>query len=308
MIPPSTHLPLLALLVACSHGTIDSSQNVPVTEDEPYLLDDGSGDDVTLDAASLEAALAAAIGSARETTGGPALDAYAAAVVDATADCPAWYTDATGIPYWYDTCTTSGGASFSGYGYYLDYDGYDDGTQVWTGPAMYAAATVVTADGHTFKGSGSAYALVGQALDGETPYTVYYSVISGSFDWDGASSDGTWLSNEGTPALSAWVTDYGDAHGAYFNGSVPLDASSGYDAAVFDEATIANAAAGWACPGEIAGAVSVHSIDGAWYEVLFEGDDASTCDQCGAVWMDGVQLGQACAAANDWVDWDVSPW
>lgn len=300
---------LSMLVIGCSHGTIDSSGNIPVNPDEPYLLDEDTADSTDVDIDALEASLAGAIASARRYNGSPAIAGYAAAMAEATSDCPEWYADSSGLPYWYDTCTTSAGASFSGYGYYIDYDGYSDGTYTWTGPAVYAAATIVTAAGDTFTGSGSAYSLVGDAESNGTAYTVYYSVVSGAFTWDGAGSDGTWVSEDGEPALGAWLTDYSGIHGAYFDGSVPVDPATGYDAAVFEEASISDPEAGWACPGEIAGTLSLHAVDGLWFEVLFTGDSAEGCDQCGRVWTEGVEVGEACADGSAWVDWESSaPW
>ncbi len=298
-------LPLLLLLApGCSHGTYDTDSAVAI----PYLLNDDSGTAVTYDEASMDSALSLAVASARAITAQPAIAAYDAAMVDQTTDCPAWYADATGLPYWYDNCVTAAGASFAGYGEEVNYDGYDDGTDVWTGPATYMAATIATADGHTFKGSGSAYALVGQQTVDTTAVTIYYSVLTGSYAWDGDSAAGTWLDGP-TPSLTAWLEDYGGIHAAYFSGSVPLDAATGYDLAVFDKASLSAPEAGWVCPGEIDGTVSLHTTDGVWYQALFTGNQAdTTCDQCGDVWNDGVPLGRACVDATGWVTWDVAPW
>jgi len=302
-------LALALILAGCSHGTVDSSGNIAVDPDEPYLLDEGTADTADVDITGLEASLAGAIASARRYNGDPAISGYALAMAEATSDCPEWYADSSGLPYWYDTCTTDAGASFSGYGYYIDYEGYSDGTYTWTGPAVYAAATIVTAAGDTFTGSGSAYSLVGDAESNGVAYTVYYSVVSGAFAWDGAGSGGTWVSEGGEPALGAWLTDYSGVHGAYFDGSVPVDPETGYDAAVFEEASISDPEAGWACPGEIAGTLSLHAVDGPWFEVLYTGDSAEDCDQCGRVWTAGVEIGEACVDGSAWVDWESSaPW
>lgn len=297
-------LALPLTLLACSHGTYDTDSAAI----EPYLLDADSAAEVTFDQGGLESALAAAVSAARNTNGQPAITAYTTALQSQTADCPNWFTDTSGLDYWYDTCTTDAGASFSGLGYAIDYDGYSDGTTIWTGPAIYAAATIGTPEGETFIGSGSAYALVGDASTADTVVTIWYSVVSGSFEWDGHGAEGTWLTGE-TPTLSTWLTDYGGLHAAYFEGSVSIDAGTGYDLAVFDAATISDAGAGWVCPGEMDGTLSVHSVEGVWYEVLFTGSDPSgACDQCGDVWHDGVGLGSACVDASPWLEWDGSPW
>jgi hypothetical protein len=305
------HWLLLPLVVACkatpnpSDDSDDSAPSVP--EDAPYLLDDSNGAPVTVDTPAVEAALAAAIAAARSTNAQPALNSYATAAAGASADCPSRYTDGNGLPYWNDACTTDGGTTFSGYGYAIDYLNTDNGDgYLWTGSGLYTAATVTTPDALTFTGSGSAYALRGIAGDGTI---VYYSVVSGQFTWDGAEAEGTWLTGS-SPNMTMWLTENSGTHGAYFTGSVPISAP-GFDVAVLEETSVASANAGWPCPGEIAGSVSVHSVEGVWYQVVFDGgwtQDAATCDQCGTVWVDGVPQAEACVDASAWVDWDGSPW
>ncbi len=297
---------MLLLALACTPAPDDSA--TPTVE-APYLLDDGSAEEVSFDQAAIEDAITEAIQGARNHTADPAIDAYALTLANATEDCPRWYQDSTGLDYWYDTCETDDGAGFSGYGYYLDYAGYSDGTYVWDGPAIYAVSTNTTPDGDAFTGSGSALSLVGTGSDGDVTYTIYYTIVSGDFTWDGPGADGTWLEGD-TPFLAGWVTDYGGIHAAYFDGSLPLAEGGAFDIAVLREATISAPEAGWVCPGEMAGSVSVHTAEGVWYEVLFDGDssDSATCDQCGDVWHEGVSLGQACADASAWLDWDQTPW
>ncbi|MSP56499.1 MAG: hypothetical protein EXR69_12990, partial [Myxococcales bacterium] len=294
---PALPFALPVALLACSHGTYDTDSAAV----EPYLLDLDTAVDAMFDQKNLESALAAAVSAARVINGLPAITAYTTALESQTADCPSRYTDANGLEYWYDTCTTEAGASFSGLGYAMDYDAYSDGTYIWTGPAFYAAATIDTAQGETFTGSGSAYALVGDASTADTVVTIWYSVLAGSFAWNGPDASGTWLTGD-TPTLSSWLTDYGGLHAGYFEGSVPIDAETGYDLAVFDAASLSDAAAGWACPGELDGGVSVHSVEGVWYDVMYTGTDPNGgCDQCGDVWQDGVGLGQACLDASAWL-------
>jgi len=299
-------LPLLA--VSCKpdqNPVTDSATREP--QQAPYLLDDSDGAPVAVDRPAVEAALAAAVSAARGTNAQPALNSYASAVSGASAACPSRYTDSNGLPYWNDACTTEGGTSFSGYGYAIDYVNTDNGDgYLWTGSGLYTAATVTTPESLTFTGSGSAYALRGVASDGTI---VYYSVVNGQFTWDGAEAAGTWLTGT-SPGMTMWLSENAETHGAYFNGSVPITAP-GFDVAVLEETSIASANAGWPCPGEVSGSVSVHSVAGVWYEVVFDGgwtQDATTCDQCGTVWVDGVAQAEACVDASAWVDWEGSPW
>lgn len=296
---------LVAIALAACHAPVPSDDSAAPPEAAPYLLDTGAGADGPIDVAGIEAALAETVGVARSLNGAPAATAYAAAMESASADCPSWYTDGNGLPYWYDACTTDAGASFSGYGYGIRYDDTDSGDGYrWTGAAIYTAATITTPDGASFTGSGSATALVGLTADGGI---VYYSVVGGTFST--GSPTGTWLDGA-TPNLSMWLSDSSGWHGVYLSGSVPL-AGAGYDIAVLDDVSIAAAETGWPCPGEVAGSIAVHGADGAWYEVLFDGgweQDPATCDQCGSVWVDGVARGTACMDASSWAVWDSSPW
>lgn len=297
-------LALLALAAGCtSPAAPDDSPAASV--DAPYLLDTGAGQAEPIDEAGLEAALAEVVATARGLNGAPAVTAYATAMGAASDDCPSWYTDGSGLPYWYDACTTADGATFSGYGYGVRYDDTDTGDGYrWTGAAVYTAATITGADGATFTGSGSATALVGLTADGGL---VYYSVVGG--DFTSSATTGTWLDGA-TPNLSMWLSDSAGYHGVYLSGSVPLTGAD-YDLAVLDAVSIAGANTGWPCPGEPAGSVSVHGADGTWYEVLFDGgweQDPATCDSCGSVWVDGVPRGTACVDASAWADWDSSPW
>lgn len=285
---------------------------------EPTYID--PADEIALPDVSTEDmqdALDAAIVALHGLDAGPVLDAYAAAMSYADDDCPTWYSNAEG-DYWYDSCDSDDGAHFDGYLGTATYDGTDtgDGT-AWTGFTISGVATVETEDGRRFVANGAAGRLSAEA-DG---LYQYYTVVDGSFSWDGEEANGSWLDEGPVPAftLYAWDAPSTGARAMVLQGSV-----SGFDGqastVVFDGVVIANALAGFPCEIEPSGTLSFRDPEGRWYDLLWDlpydtetstlGEmDEADCDGCASTWTNGEYLGETCLDWSGLMAWDGdTPW
>lgn len=297
------------LLIGCP-----AEPTPPVEEDTyepaPYIYDEEESPVPTLTAADLEAAIDTSLVQVLTLNAAPVFPAYAEAMTGAQGDCPSYY-EADGNVYWYDQCTSDLGASFNGYNFYYLYDNFDAGDgSVYNGEAISGVAEITTADGKTFVSGGSAYNLV---ITGDG-YTSYYSVIAGSFAWDGDDAAGTWLGEGLAPdiTISAYsVPDWG----ALITVDGGVSGTGGeLDSIVFDSVTMMTENVN-TCSTEPGGVVSLRDSDGNWYDVVFDGPilyddviDPAVCDGCGEAWYRGEPMGTVCADFNALVDWEVSPW
>lgn len=302
-------LPLFAVILGCPASDDAGPAEEPYTP-VPYVYDAEDPPAPELALADIEAAVDAAVPLLPALSANPVFPAYAQAIAGADAGCPSYY-ESDGNRYWYDQCTSDAGASFSGYSFYVNYDGYDDGSGVpYDGDAVYGVAEVQTADGYTFVAGGSAVSLVQNA---ET-YTVYYSSVHGGFSWDGPGAEGTWLEEGVAPDLDMYA--YATEPGNFFLVNGGIARVGGLDAVVFDTLVIFADGLGSACGSEPGGAMSVRDNDGNWYDVVFDGPpsfeeneaDPELCDGCGTAYFQGEAIGPVCADFTRLLDFEGAPW
>ncbi|MDP2315715.1 MAG: hypothetical protein Q8P41_22650 [Pseudomonadota bacterium] len=308
------HVPLVLLVTALA-GCPPAEPEVvvePPDEPAPYIFEEEAPPVPELAAADLEVAIESAVALSLTLNAAPIFPAYTTAMVGAEPSCPAWY-DYQGSQYWYDTCTASTGASFSGYSFYQFYDRYDAGDgSVYDGQAVYGVAQITTPEGYTYQAGGTAQNLV---ATGEG-YVYFSSVIAGAFSWDGPEAAGTWLETGVSPdiTLLGYVVP---ESGNYVSIDGGLSGLGGeLDTVVFDAVVLFDFGdAGSPCPTEPSGVVSVRDSDGDWYDVVFDGPseygeavDAELCDGCGSAWFRGEPLGEVCADFTSLLDWEASPW
>lgn len=263
----------------------------------PYIYDEEAPPAPTVTAADLEVGIADAVAAAMSIDADPVFAAYDAAMAGRTDVCPATYDDGYGGRYWYDACTTDGGAMFEGYGY--DYAGeYYDGTYLATVAyrSSYLAATVTDASGRVFGGAGS---VAWTRSDGDAGDHYRDRYVQGSFAWDGPEDDGTWVEAGLSPDLYVaryWIDGVDGSYVGLDGGLAPLGGA--FVAASFD-GVVAMSPAFSECD-EPAGTIALRDAEGNWFDVLFDGDengyavDPSRCDGCGTAYFRGDPIGAVC--------------
>ena len=301
---------LSALLVGC---TPDAPEEPVVTADEPaaYIFEEEDPPVSELAAGDLEGAVDAALALVLTLTAAPIFPAYDQAMEGAEESCPAYY-DYQGSEYWYDTCTASTGARFSGYSFHQVYDAYEaEPGVIYDGDTVYGVAEIVTPEGYTYSAGGSASSLTATA-----PGNVYFqSAIQGSFAWDGPEAAGTWLETGVSPDVVLTAYD-APSYGQYMSIDGGLSGLGGeLDTVVFDAVVLFDAGLGSTCPTEPSGVISVRDAAGNWYDIVFDGppdaetaSDASLCDGCGSAWFRGEPLGAVCADFSGLLGWEATPW
>jgi hypothetical protein len=287
---------LLALaLAACApHDDTAPADDPPA----PYIYDEDDPPVADEDVVAIGDAVELAIDQALAIDASPVFDAYDTVMTGQSGACPAYYSDA-GNTYWFDDCTSEEGAYFSGYGYTILYEDYPDPYSgfLYNGRGLYAAATVLDGAGHTFDGAGSAYRLTADL--GAEHYDQ--TIVQGTFGWDGAGVDGTWLASGVSPDITVLAYTNADYDGHYVEldgGLSPLDAGD-FVAVAFDTVQWMDENMGNTCILEPQGSISVRAADGGWYDVVFDGSveavvDPSVCDGCGTAFYRGEPLGEVC--------------
>jgi hypothetical protein len=266
-----------------------------VEEPVPYLIDEEPIGKPTDDLDALADEVQAAFDAVLGLHATPVIEGYLAAVEARDEGCPIWTGTDAGSS-WFGECTTAAGARFSGYGgYFTGYDGYQDIA------TLYAGATVVTAEGHTFTGGGNAY--LGWGENEEGPYG--FSGVQGSFSWDGPGIDGTWLASGSEVGLQMYYTLATWGNAVSVNGSVVGEAGG---AVYFDDVILISVG----CPEEPMGLISVRGRDG-WYDLGFDpqpegGRDPATCDGCGRLWYRGDVIGEMCLDVAGIASFAEAPW
>lgn len=299
---------LTLLLLACAPDA--PSPETDAGDDLPseYIYDEEAAPVAEVDAATVEASLQLVLdGVYSYVDTDPLFAAYDRAMSGQSGSCPAWYNDGDAV-FWYDECTSDLGNSYSGYGYELSYENYEEGGYVYNGRALYAAFTIDTSEGYRFDGAGLAYAL-SYSTDTDT---VAYKVVQGTFRWDGPEAAGSWMDVGLSPDLTlATYTTLNAPGGVYIyadGGVSPLDGAM--VAASFADVFIISEEFGSNCSAEPSGTISLRTADGAWYDVLFDGPtesamivDEADCDGCGSVWYLGEHVGDACVDFSSFSDW-----
>lgn len=315
-------LPLL-LAVGGLCGCVAPSEPAPapVEAAAPLAWDyDDGGADALVSAAALTARLQQAVVLARTFDAGPILAGYDAAMRSQAPGCP-HYLGLGEFQYWYDDCVTPTGDRFDGYTFFAETPDSADYTH--DGLALWGASDITLADGRVFHLGGR---VEGSVAEGQGQ-KVWLSRVSGTFRWDGAEADGTWL-GEGyaldLEMIGNRFADGSDGRGLQLQGGI--DGFSAPLGTVRFEGVVVTAGAGagagdtgdtgadLSCAAEPTGGISARDDAGHWYELRVDGgdteaSDAARCDGCGTVWFEGAALYEVCLDFTPLTDWDDSgPW
>lgn len=310
----------LLALVACDKDSGDSVAELDPPS--PYIYEEEDPPTPALDADAVAAVIGEAVSGAFTLNATPVLEAYDAAVQGQEEGCPDYYSN-DGNTYWYDYCYADDGSYFSGYGFsYLFNDYQDESGYIVDGTQVYVVADIVNGQGHTFSGSGAAYLVDYRwEAEGNIPHTISYSVIQGTFSYDGPEVAGSWMQDDVAPDLSLstyWIPK--DTSPNYYGRYVALDGGIGHlgagdETVVMDGVVIFEETMASTCTLEPAGIISVRDSTGNWYDVTFDGplepgasSDPDACDGCGQIFYRGESLGQACVDFSTLLDWDERPW
>jgi len=289
----------LLLISACTGGagTAPGDSALPGSYDgETYLQ--GAAPLGTPDLQAAASALQDAIDAALAGSATPVVDGYEIAMESVGDDCPNLF-EADGDTFWYGSCSTDEGASFSGYGTLFRYEDVDvlgSGLPL-SGALVYGEGRIVDAEGATFELGGSAGVYAGEDASGTR---TFISTMEGGFYWDAAAAADTWLATPLSPSLMVIATlqPDDDLREIRVTGGISGFGATG-EAATFDEAALSAD-----CALEPTGALSVRDASGVWYDLRFD----DTCDGCGEALVEGEDLGPICADFSAWLGWGDAPW
>jgi hypothetical protein len=297
----------LALLGCGDPEPGDPTPGDPVEEPSPYVVDRPDDEGPTVSLREVERALQAGLDVVLDLDAAPVHAAYEAAMAGRTGSCPYEYVTPDGN-YWFDSCSTDGGASYDGYVFAYAAAGVPDPysgltTDYWS---AFGGAVIVDAEGHTLELSGAATDYHAYGDSGGVLLDVWYVDLAGTFRWDGPEARGTWLADGYDPDLT-WqrtaVRELGAA-GVYLAGGFS-GLPDGWSIA-FDENQVGHELLGYTCEDELSGTVSVRAPDGSWVDVRFDGviPDEGTdpapgaCDGCGEAFAEGTSLGEVCVSLD----------
>jgi hypothetical protein len=307
---------VLATALGC-HGSESSDSQDTYTAETPLPYEpDLDVETVEPSLDGLAEAIARSAGVAYAFHAGPIVDAYELLLSSGDEYCPQLYQKEGGS-VWYSGCSATSGTIYSGYGYEYAYvDFQQDGT-TYNGAQIFGQMTLTDASGQVFHGDGGAMSLVGHTDDGLG--NVFYSGITGAFQWTAADEE-TWLHEGDSAGITVFAMDYPD-YGVRFVqliGSVQVEGERGIFAVSFDGdvgTLFQSEGLGAECDSEPGGVLSVRDPDAIWYEVAFDGPtsdgslgDASRCDGCGDVTVEGEVIGSICPDFSTWLSWESSPW
>jgi hypothetical protein len=186
----------------------------------------------------------------------------------------------------------------------------------WNGAQVYGQMTVTDPSGETFRGDGFAMALLGYTAEGGAGF---YSSVTGAFQWTAAPPT-SWLHEGDSAGLTVLVVAFPSYRRmVQLQGSVQVEEESGLFAVAFapESGTLLETdGLGAECAKEPGGTLSVRDPNGIWYDVAFDGPtadgkslgDASRCDGCGDVTVEGEVIGSVCPDFSTWMSWESSPW
>jgi hypothetical protein len=308
---------VLATALGC-HGSDPSGADDSYTADEPLPYDPDLDDDIaepSLD--GLADAISQAAPVAYAFHADPVVDAYDAILSSGDDYCPQLY-EKDGGAVWYSGCSSTNGTSYSGYGYQYEFVDFDSDGVIYNGAQVFGQMTLTDAKGRIFHGDGQAMSMVGLSDKGEGH--VFYSGITGAFQWTGAGTE-SWLLDGDSAGITVYAVDYPNYGVRYVQlvGSVQVEEPTGIFAVSFDNdigTLIESDGLGGKCSLEPGGVLSVRDPNAIWYEVAFDGptSDGSTlgdperCDGCGDVTVEGEILGSICPDFSTWTSWETSPW
>ncbi|MCB9741134.1 MAG: hypothetical protein H6740_00715 [Alphaproteobacteria bacterium] len=313
---------LLLALAACGDPAVEPLDSA-VPDPGPYIYEEEAPPEPALGLSEIEDAITEAVVNVFALNATPVIAGYATAMSGQEEGCPDYYSDGSNT-YWYDYCTSADGSYFSGYGFIYEYEDYDAGDgYLYSGSQVYTVADVTNGDGYSFSGSGAATDLVLTSDGGGdgVPHTVMYSIIQGTFSWDGPEATGTWLDLGQAPDLTIAAYNVPEETSPNYHGNyVAMEGGvgglgDGDTTVVLDGVAIFEASLASTCPIEPSGLISVRDPSGNWYDVLFDGpaevgaqSDVSACDGCGEAWYRGERVGQVCADFSALLEWEGSPW
>jgi len=309
---------MTAFVLTTALGCLGSEESGPedsYTADTPLAYEPNLDEEIaepSLD--GLAEAIARSAKVAYTLHADPIVDAYDLLLSTGDDYCPQLY-EKKGGSVWYSGCTSTNGISFSGFGYESIFDNTESGGVVYNGAQVYGQMTLTDASGQVFHGDGSAMSLVGYADGGGN---IFASAVTGAFQWTAAPVT-SWLHEGDSAGISVFIGDY-PTYGVRFvqlSGSVQLEEKSGLFAVAFDPIStlFETDGLGAACTSEPGGTISVRDPNAIWYDVAFDGPtsdgfpgDASRCDGCGDVTVEGEVIGSVCPDFSTWMDWESSPW
>ena len=146
--------------------------------------------------------------------------------------------------------------------------------------------------------------------DGVTSSTL---LLSGSFDTNHPSADGTWVGQGLRPNLV--ITSYAVLGApALFSVVGAIDGLAGdFPSVAFGDTAVLDPSLGLGgCALEPSGVVSVHLATGDWVDIVFDPelttddggvtiDDPAACDGCGGAWHRAEELGEVCLDFSSWL-------
>lgn len=219
------------------------------------------------------------------------------------AGCPVM-DEHNGQDLWWGDCETDAGTLFQGFSLYTRMFDFPVGDE-WVHHYLWYHSHMVVEPA-----SGGAYLALGdnevrgvERRDGAREQSVY---LLGDHRWTERVGDSTWLQED----LSVWLymvaSEFEDGHAFELNGGASR--LPGTLAAVEIAHAELSEAPG-ACPLEPAGEMRVWEPSGGWYDVTFDGADASgaatdACDGCGTIWFDGAPVGPVCADFSPFLTWE----
>lgn len=285
---------MFTLLIACrasnDAGPLRSDappDTGPVETTTPYLVPsttEAPPYDVAWAQAGLEAAIAIAPGLEAATP----IALYRSLRALGDDQCPASYPY-DGYEYWYAQCTSDLGATFTGYSWEYTYGG---GNYLWE--AIYMASSIVAPDGFTLASTGVFGHEITSVPGGLQTHDVQ---LSGTFTWDGAGAEGTWVGLGLVPTLTTTRTLDDDERSLTIDGGVA--GIEGDPSTVEYTGVHFDTRAGCAEP---VGTLSLRTEAGEWFDITF---DAIDCDGCGTAANRGVEVGTACADFTPWATWQT---
>jgi hypothetical protein len=302
----------LISFAACGGG--QASDDEPGTEPTPYIFEDEGESAPEVDRAALTTAVAGVLANVWSLNAEPALGAYRRLAAAQTPACPRQYTN-DGNTYWFDTCTTTDGTQFSGYGFYYDYRDYPVGDG-WYGDVevISGAARIEGPTGTTVDVAGTAN--LSSLQHSTNPALSWVSEVRGTFATNDPALADTWLGQGLSPDLRMSVFHQTVANGRFlqFDGGV-----SGLEgpmtSLVFDRLTLIEAELGGICEREPHGILSARLQDGTWVDLVFDGPDPATftgdptrCDGKGRMYWRGEDLGEISLDFAFLFDFVGSPW
>ncbi len=282
-----------AILVPMVFAGCKSAEEAPTDSDDPVpteealapFIDPWEPVEVDFERDQVEASLQEAIDVVIDLHAGPALEAYAAVMTESSAQCPDLLYDFDGYSAWVDSCSTMGGAQFSGYAY------VDSGAEGNITYETLALSATISSDVQAFSGAG----YWGESHLDEPPIRFWGSFLEGQVLWDGATGD-TWITRGIRPSIEIERSRYGDVPFTFVN---LRGALGGLDAPMstveFTDIVMEDPLCA-----EPTGIMSARDPDGNWFDLVFDGE---TCDGCGTVSHLGETVGEACVDLTPWTSW-----